>query len=384
MSSEIKLGNTLIRADLNVPIENKIILDNFRIIKAIEHLEEIRKKSRTVTFLSHLGRPHGVESEFSLVPVAMEMSKILNEEVIFINSVYGSEVGNKINNQPGKIFLLENLRFHKEELENSESFAKRVTQNFDTFILDAFGAAHRRHSSIVSFGKFIESYQGKLMTNEVENLQLLVNSPQKPFTVMLGGAKVSDKLELINKLLPIVDNLLIGGGMCFTFLKALGNNIGSSLCEDDYLNTAKELLESENGHKIHLPSDFGVTKSIDSGLRKDKYITEFSNDDIGIDISNKSINTFKTILKNSNTVFWNGPMGIFEKDNFKMGTQSVTEIVSNLNAYTVVGGGDSVSAIRKFSDPSKFNHISTGGGASLKYLQGNELPGVNIYKPLIL
>lgn len=384
MSSEIKLGNTLIRADLNVPIENKIILDNFRIIKAIEHLEEIRKKSRTVTFLSHLGRPHGVESEFSLEPLAREMSKILNEEVIFINSVYGSEVGNKINNQPGKIFLLENLRFHKEELENSESFAKRVTQNFDTFILDAFGAAHRRHSSIVSFGKFIESYQGKLMTNEVENLQLLVKSPQKPFTVMLGGAKVSDKLELINKLLPIVDNLLIGGGMCFTFLKALGNNIGSSLCEDDYLNTAKELLESENGHKIHLPSDFGVTKSIDSGLRKDKYITEFSNDDIGIDISDKSINSFKTILKNSNTVFWNGPMGIFEKDNFKMGTQSVTEIVSNLNAYTVVGGGDSVSAIRKFSDPSKFNHISTGGGASLKYLQGNELPGVNIYKPLIL
>jgi|TARA_B110000438_G_scaffold26282_1_gene24964 3-phosphoglycerate kinase len=384
LSSEIKLGNTLIRADLNVPIENKIILDNFRIIKAVEHLEEIRKKSRTVTFLSHLGRPHGVESEFSLEPLAREMSKILNEEVIFINSVYGSEVGNKINNQPGKIFLLENLRFHKEELENSESFAKRVTQNFDTFILDAFGAAHRRHSSIVSFGKFIESYQGKLMTNEVENLQLLVKSPQKPFTVMLGGAKVSDKLELINKLLPIVDNLLIGGGMCFTFLKALGNNIGSSLCEDDYLNTAKELLESENGHKIHLPSDFGVTKSIDSGLRKDKYITEFSNDDIGIDISDKSINSFKTILKNSNTVFWNGPMGIFEKDNFKMGTQSVTEIVSNLNAYTVVGGGDSVSAIRKFSDPSKFNHISTGGGASLKYLQGNELPGVNIYKPLIL
>ncbi|MDB4249673.1 phosphoglycerate kinase [Acidimicrobiia bacterium] len=384
MSSEIKLGNTLIRADLNVPIENKIILDNFRIIKAVEHLEEIRKKSRTVTFLSHLGRPHGVESEFSLEPLAREMSKILNEEVIFINSVYGSEVGNKINNQPGKIFLLENLRFHKEELENSESFAKRVTQNFDTFILDAFGAAHRRHSSIVSFGKFIESYQGKLMTNEVENLQLLVKSPQKPFTVMLGGAKVSDKLELINKLLPIVDNLLVGGGMCFTFLKALGNNIGSSLCEDDYLNTAKELLESENGHKIHLPSDFGVTKSIDSGLRKDKYITEFSNDDIGIDISDKSINSFKTILKNSNTVFWNGPMGIFEKDNFKMGTQSVTEIVSNLNAYTVVGGGDSVSAIRKFSDPSKFNHISTGGGASLKYLQGNELPGVNIYKPLIL
>ena len=222
------------------------------------------------------------------------------------------------------------------------------------------------------------------MTDEVQNLELLTDSPKKPFTVILGGAKISDKLNLINKLLPKVDNLLIGGGMCFTFLKALGFNIGNSLCEDDYLNTAQDVLDSEYGNKIILPSDIGVTKSISSGIRNEKHISELSDDDIGIDISHKTVRQFESLLLNSNTVFWNGPMGIFENHNFKFGTQSITEIVSNLNAYTVVGGGDSVSAIRTFSDVSKFNHISTGGGASLEYLQGNKLPGVNIYKPLIL
>ncbi|MDG2082257.1 MAG: phosphoglycerate kinase [Candidatus Actinomarina sp.] len=384
MSSRPQLGNTLIRADLNVPIHKKVVKDNFRIIKAIEYLEDLRKISKSVTFLSHLGRPDGINLDYSLKPVAEEMSLLLNEEVLFINSLHGPEVKNHLDENPGKVFLLENLRFHNEETENNLNFAKKVTENFDSFILDAFGAAHRNHASIVSFGNFLDAYQGKLMTNEVNNLELLTNSPKKPFSVILGGAKISDKLQLINNLLPIVDNLLIGGGMCFTFLKALGNNIGKSLYEEDYLQKAKELLDSDNGKKIHLPSDFGVTKSIDSGIRLDKEISEFSDDDIGVDISERTVKEFESILVTSNTVFWNGPMGIFEIDNFKLGTQSITEIVSNLDAYTVVGGGDSVSAIRIFSDLSKFNHISTGGGASLKYLQGNELPGVNIYKPLIL
>ena len=384
MSSGLKLGNTLIRADLNVPIHEKVVKDNFRIIKAIEYLVDLRKISKSVTFLSHLGRPDGINLDYSLKPVAEEMSLLLNEEVLFINSLHGPEVKNHIDENPGKVFLLENLRFHNEETENNFDFAKKVTENFDSFILDAFGAAHRNHASIVSFGTFIEAYQGKLMTNEVKNLELLTNSPKKPFSVILGGAKISDKLQLINKLLPSVDNLLIGGGMCFTFLKAQGNNIGKSLYEEDYLQKAKELLDSDNGKKIYLPSDFGVTKSIESGIRVDKDISEFSDDDIGVDISERTIKEFASVLVTSNTVFWNGPMGIFEIDNFKKGTQSITDIVSNLDAYTVVGGGDSVSAIRIFSELSKFNHISTGGGASLKYLQGNELPGVNIYKPLIL
>ena len=384
MSSDLKLGNTLIRADLNVPMDKKVIQDNFRINKAIQYLDEVREISKSVTFLSHLGRPSGIDPEYSLKPVAEEISTLIKEEVIFIDTLYGPEVKSKIDSSPGRIFLLENLRFHNEELDNDIIFAEKVTNNFDTFILDAFGASHRNHASIVSFGNFIESYQGMLMTDEVQNLELLTDSPKKPFTVILGGAKISDKLNLINKLLPKVDNLLIGGGMCFTFLKALGFNIGNSLCEDDYLNTAQDVLDSEYGNKIILPSDIGVTKSISSGIRNEKHISELSDDDIGIDISHKTVRQFESLLLNSNTVFWNGPMGIFENHNFKFGTQSITEIASNLNAYTVVGGGDSVSAIRTFSDVSKFNHISTGGGASLEYLQGNKLPGVNIYKPLIL
>ena len=384
MSSDLKLGNTLIRADLNVPMDKQVIQDNFRINKAIQYLDEVREISKSVTFLSHLGRPSGIDPEYSLKPVAEEISTLIKEEVIFIDTLYGPEVKSKIDSSPGRIFLLENLRFHNEELDNDIIFAEKVTNNFDTFILDAFGASHRNHASIVSFGKFIESYQGMLMTDEVQNLELLTDSPKKPFTVILGGAKISDKLNLINKLLPKVDNLLIGGGMCFTFLKALGFNIGNSLCEDDYLNTAQDVLDSEYGNKIILPSDIGVTKSISSGIRNEKHISELSDDDIGIDISHKTVRQFESLLLNSNTVFWNGPMGIFENHNFKFGTQSITKIASDLNAYTVVGGGDSVSAIRTFSDVSKFNHISTGGGASLEYLQGNKLPGVNIYKPLIL
>ena len=384
MSSDLKLGNTLIRADLNVPMDKQVIQDDFRINKAIQHLDEVRGISKSVTFLSHLGRPSGVDPEYSLKPVAEKMSTLIKEEVIFIDALYGPEVKSKIDMLPGKIFLLENLRFHNEEIDNDIIFAEKVTNNFDTFILDSFGASHRNHASIVSFGKFIESYQGMLMTDEVRNLELLTNSPKKPFTVILGGAKISDKLNLINNLLPKVDNLLIGGGMCFTFLKALGLNIGNSLCEDDYLATAQNVLDSQHGNKIILPTDIGVTKSINSGNRIEKNINELSDGDIGVDISHKTIQQFESLLLNSNTVFWNGPMGIFENDNFKLGTQLITEIVSNLNAYTVVGGGDSVSAIRTFSDLSKFNHISTGGGASLEYLQGNKLPGVNIYKPLIL
>ena len=384
MSSDLKLGNTLIRADLNVPIDKQVIQDNFRINKAIQYLDEVRKISTSVTFISHLGRPSGVDPKYSLKPVAEKMSTLIQEEVIFIEALYGPEVKNKIDMQPGKIFLLENLRFKNEEIENDINFAEKVTNNFDTFILDAFGASHRNHASIVSFGKFIDSYQGMLMTEEVRNLELLADSPKNPFTVILGGAKISDKLNLINNLLPKVDHLLIGGGMCFTFLKALGYNIGNSLCEDNYLVEAKNLLDSKHGIKIILPSDIGVTKSVNSGIRIDKHISELSDDDIGVDISRNTIEQFESILLKSNTVFWNGPMGIFESDNFKLGTQTITEIVSNLSAYTVVGGGDSVSAIRIFSDLSKFNHISTGGGASLEYLQGNNLPGVNIYKPLIL
>ena len=379
-----KLGNVLIRSDLNVPIDNGSILDNFRIIKSIEYIKELESISENITFISHLGRPNGIDQSLSLKPVAEEMSNLLGQDVIFINKNIGIEIQNKLMKSKNNILLLENLRFDDGEVNNDDKFAKDLSMPFDTFILDAFGAAHREHASIVSIGKYLTSYQGPLMTKEVVELDKVLSETNEKFTIILGGAKVSDKLELIKNLLPRVDNLLLGGGMCFTFLKALGHNIGKSICEDDFINPAIKILESADGKKIKLPLDFGVTKSIDEYTRLDIDLNEFSEDDIGVDIGNKTVNIFKEILSDSKTIFWNGPMGVFEVDEFSFGTRSVTELISGLNVHTIVGGGDSVNAINKYSDIDKFNHISTGGGASLEYLEGKTLPGVNKYNHLIL
>jgi len=379
-----KLGNVLIRSDLNVPIDNGSILDNFRIIKSIEYIKELESISENITFISHLGRPNGIDQSLSLKPVAEEMSNLLGQDVIFINKNIGIEIQNKLMKSKNNILLLENLRFDDGEVNNDDKFAKDLSMPFDTFILDAFGAAHREHASIVSIGKYLTSYQGPLMTKEVVELDKVLNETNEKFSIILGGSKVSDKLELIKNLLPRVDNLLLGGGMCFTFLKALGHNIGKSICEDDFINPAIKILESADGKKIKLPLDFGVTKSIDEHTRLDIDLNEFSEDDIGVDIGNKTVNIFKEILSDSKTIFWNGPMGVFEVDEFSFGTRSVTELISGLNVHTIVGGGDSVNAINKYSDIDKFNHISTGGGASLEYLEGKTLPGVNKYNHLIL
>ena len=379
-----KLGNVLIRSDLNVPIDNGSILDNFRIIKSIEYIKELKSISENITFISHLGRPNGIDQSLSLKPVAEEMSNLLDQDVTFINKNIGIEIQNKLMKNKNNILLLENLRFDDGEVRNEDKFAKELSMPFDTFILDAFGASHREHASIVSIGKYLTSYQGPLMTKEVVELGKVLSKTNEKFTIVLGGAKVSEKLELIKNLLPRVDNLLLGGGMSFTFLKALGHNIGKSICEDDFINPAKKILESGDGKKIKLPLDFGVTKSIDEYTRHDIDLNEFSEDDIGVDIGNKTVNKFKEILSDSKTIFWNGPMGIFEVEEFSFGTRSLTELISGLNAHTIVGGGDSVNAINKYSDLDKFNHISTGGGASLEYLEGKILPGVNKYNPLIL
>ncbi len=378
------LGNVLIRSDLNVPISNGIILDNFRIIKSIEYIDQLQKISENVTFISHLGRPRGIDSSLSLKPVADEMSKLLNLKVTFINNNIDKEIENILKKNKKSIFLLENLRFNEGELNNDNKFAKNISKSFDTYILDAFGSAHREHASIVSIGNYLNSYQGPLMSKEIFELDKVLNQSKDDFTMILGGAKVSDKLELIINLLPRVNRLLIGGGMCFTFLKALGHNVGNSLCEEDFINTAKEILDSKHGRKIILPVDFGVTKSIDDHKLASINLNKFNDNDIGVDIGRKTINKFHEILLNSKTVFWNGPMGIFEIEEFSYGTKEITRILSNLNAHTIVGGGDSVNAINKFSSKDKFNHISTGGGASLEYLEGKKLPGVNIYKQLII
>ena len=378
------LRNVLIRSDLNVPINNGKILDNFRIIKSVEYVQKIENISKNITFISHLGRPKGIESSLSLKPVADEMSKLLNRDVTFINENIYEEIENLFKTRNKEIFLLENLRFNEGEITNENKFAKELAKPFDTFILDAFGASHREHASIVGIGNYLDSYQGPLMSKEIEELDKVLSKSKGTFSIILGGAKISDKLGLIKNLLPRVNNLLIGGGMCFTFLKALGHNIGNSLCDDELIISAKEILESADGKKIILPIDFGVTKSIDSNKRDDIVLSDFRDDHIGIDIGTQTVNKFQEILSKSKTIFWNGPMGIFEVDEFSYGTKEITKAIAEMKVYSIVGGGDSVNAINKFSSLDKFNHVSTGGGASLEYLEGKALPGVNIYNQLII
>ena len=378
------LGNVLIRSDLNVPINNGKILDNFRIIKSVEYVQKIENISKNITFISHLGRPKGIESSLSLKPVADEMSKLLNRDVTFVNENIYEEIENLFKTRDKEIFLLENLRFNEGEITNENKFAKELAKPFDTFILDAFGASHREHASIVGIGNYLDSYQGPLMSKEIEELDKVLSKTKGTFSIILGGAKISDKLGLIKNLLPRVNNLLIGGGMCFTFLKALGHNIGNSLCDDELIISAKEILESADGKKIILPIDFGVTKSIDSNKRDDIVLSDFRDDHIGIDIGTQTVNKFQEILSKSKTIFWNGPMGIFEVDEFSYGTKEITKAIAEMKVYSIVGGGDSVNAINKFSSLDKFNHVSTGGGASLEYLEGKALPGVNIYNQLII
>jgi len=378
------LGNVLIRSDLNVPIRNGTVLDNFRIKKSIEYIEELQNISSSVTFISHLGRPKGIEDSLSLKPISDEMTKLLNQDVEFINNNLDEDIKNILKSKEKGIFLLENLRFNEGEIMNDEKFAKGVSSPFDTYILDAFGASHREHASIVKIGNHLNSFQGPLMSKEIKELDKVLNEYNQDFTIILGGSKVSDKLALIKNLLPRVNSLLIGGGMCFTFLKALGHNIGNSLCEDQFIESAKEILDSADGKKITLPVDFGVTKAIDSHARNNIDLSQFSDDDIGVDIGKETIKKFQEILSKSKTIFWNGPMGVFEVDEFSHGTKEITNAIAEMEVYSIVGGGDSVNAINKFSNVDKFNHVSTGGGASLEYLEGKALPGVNIYNQLII
>ena len=385
VSDEKYLGDVLVRSDLNVPMVNNEISDDFRISKSLEIIDKIYDYSRSITFVSHLGRPKANDVDNSLRPIAENMSKKLkNEKVHFIKSIYGDDVKKSIKNLTSKIFLLENLRFDEGEMKNDIEFSKLVTSPFETFIFDAFGASHRQHASVVSFGNFLNSYQGPLMNKEISELDKLLNNEESGYSVLLGGAKISDKLGIIDKLLPKVEHLMIGGGMCFTFLKAMDYEIGKSLVENSFISKAKDLINSKYGKKIVLPTDFGVTESIESNIRREINSNNFSKNQIGIDIGSDTITKFSEIISSSKNLFWNGPMGIFELDQFSHGTKAITQAIAKADGYTSVGGGDSVSAINKFSNLNNFNHVSTGGGASLEYLDGKNLPGVNIYKPLII
>ena len=379
------LGNVLIRSDMNVPVSNSIVIDDYRLEKAVEVIPLIRDRSRSVTFISHLGRPKSYIEDLSLKNIVSSLSKYTSEEVQFLNDINHEEISKiLLSSNEFNIYLLENLRFYKGEVNNDTSFAIKVASSFDTYIFDAFGSAHRNHASVVKIGNYLNSYQGPLIDKEISELKSITDPDGEPFTLILGGSKISDKLQLIKSLLPKVDNLLIGGAMCFTFFKAMGKNIGDSLYEEDMIGECKKIIQGKNFTKIKLPLDIGVTDSLESINRKDVSHEEIYDNNIGIDIGNRTVELFSDFINKAKIIFWNGPMGIFEKDSFNNGTRAITRLVQNTEAHTIIGGGDTVSAIRKFGDIELFNYVSTGGGASLEYLEGKELPGINKYPSLII
>ena len=384
---DLKNKRVLVRVDFNVPLdENLQITDDIRITSSLPTIKKIILEGGKVILMSHLGRPKGkVNLKYSLKPAAERLSKLLGKEVKLAPDCIGEEVKTLVNKMNGgDVLLLENLRFHEEEEKNDAAFAKKLSELGDVYINDAFGSAHRAHASTESVTKFIKQCaSGYLMQKELDYLGTAIANPQRPFAAILGGAKISGKIDVISNLLSKVDKLLIGGGMAFTFLKAQGKEIGKSLLEEEKIDLAKEVLEKvkNSNVKFLLPVDFIVADEFknDSPSMIVK-ADSIPSDKMGLDIGPESIKLFSQELENSKTIVWNGPMGVFEMDNFAKGTFALAQVLADVtskNAVTIIGGGDSAAAISKAGLDDKVSHVSTGGGASLKFLEGKVLPGVD-------
>lgn len=375
----------LLRVDFNVPLnENREILDATRITAALPTIDKIIKDGGVPVIISHLGRPKGeVVEKYSLKPVADYLTK-LGYKVLFHNDCVGeAAVALTKEAKNSEIVLLENLRFHKEEEKNDASFAAELAKNGEVYVNDAFGAAHRSHSSVDAVAHlFSKRFAGLLMQKELEYLGDALAVPKHPFTAIIGGAKISGKIDVINNLLSKCDYILIGGGMAFTFYKAMGLNIGNSLVEEDKIDLANELLEKtkQDGAKIILPVDAKVATAFDNNAEtKIVDVEDIPNGWMGLDIANKTIAKFTEIILSSKTIVWNGPMGVFEMSNFSNGTKSIAQALVQATAngaITIVGGGDSAAAVNQLGLADGISHISTGGGASLEFLEGKVLPGV--------
>ncbi|WP_297812209.1 phosphoglycerate kinase [uncultured Finegoldia sp.] len=381
---DVNNKRVLVRVDYNVPIKNGVITDTNRIDASIPTIKFLLDNNAKVILMSHLGRPKGeAKEEYSLKPVAEKLSEIIGQQVKFIdnNNVVDDSVieeSKKLNKK--EIMLIQNTRFRKEEEKNDESFSKQLSELADIYINDAFGTSHRAHASNVGVSKFLPSAVGLLIQKELEIMGKALENPERPFTAILGGAKVSDKIGVIENLLDKVDTILIGGAMAFTFIKSKGKNVGKSLVEDDKLELASSLLNKaqEKGVKIFLPVDFVVAKEMnEESESKIISLDEFTDNLAGFDIGYKTIRIFDEEIQKSKTIVWNGPMGVFEIAKFSKGTFEIANSLAKSNAITIVGGGDSASAIAKSGNKNKITHVSTGGGASLEFLEGKTLPGID-------
>ena len=379
---DLKGKKVFVRCDFNVPMdENQNITDNTRIKAALPTIKYLLEQNCKIILASHLGRPKGeVKPEFSLKPVAKELSKLLGKDVIMANDVIGEDATSKAENlKEGEIMLLENVRFHREETDNDPEFAKKLASMAEIFVNDAFGTAHRAHASTTGIADYIPGVAGFLIEKELKFLGNAINNPERPFVAILGGAKVSDKIGVIDSLLDKVDTLMIGGGMAYTFFKAQGYNVGNSLCEVEKTDLALEEMKKAKakGVKLLLPIDTKIGKEFKPDTEsKTVAWTEIPDEWEGFDRGEKTIEMFKKELQNAKTVIWNGPLGLFEFDQFAIGTNEIAKTLADLDATTIIGGGDSAAAVTKAGLADKMTHISTGGGASLEFLEGKKLPGI--------
>lgn len=380
---DIDLSNrkVLMRADFNVPLDADLkITDDTRIKETLPTIKYIlQNKANKLILMSHLGRPEGKRVDrYSLKPVAERLSLLLGEPVKMLNDCVGEGIDFEVNSAKERVILLENLRFHAEEEANDENFSRQLASLGDVFVNDAFGTAHRAHASTQGVTKFLKSVAGFLLEKEIQYLGNAVENPLHPFILILGGAKVSDKIGVIDNLLPKCDVILIGGGMSYTFLKAQGKSIGNSKLEKDKLDLAKDILENAKAAKkeIVLPVDHLVVDNIDPKARAEIVGENIPDGKIAVDIGPKTIALFEDKLKPAKTIVWNGPLGIFEMDPFSKGTEEVAKFIATLKASSIIGGGDTAAAVAKFKLQDKMTHISTGGGASLEFLEGKDLPGI--------
>ena len=370
----------LVRVDFNVPVKDGEVTDDTRIRRALPTIMYLLEEGARPLLISHLGRPKGEpDPKYAMDPVAARLKELLGEPVLKLDAAVGPEVEEGIDDWDGKgVVLLENSRFYPGETSNDPGFADQLAALADLYVNDAFGAAHRAHATTVGVAERLPAAAGLLMEEEIDYLDKVLEDPERPFVAILGGAKVSDKLGVIESLLGTADSILIGGAMGFTFFQALGYEVGDSLVEEDYLEEAKRLME-EAGDRLVLPLDVVVAEAMEEGAESETVATGgIPSGKMGLDIGPETVDLFEGHISGASTIFWNGPMGVFEIDAFAKGTEGVARHVAESGATSVVGGGDSVAAVNKLGLEDRMSHISTGGGASLEYVEGKELPGIAI------